>query len=236
VGAELTQFSGRIASAFGLGTLDDGDNPVGPMAIAYAVYAGIDALDIKPRVARAMRPDLEKQLVVPVSDLYRVMNGALERAGIAPAAPRGNSAKSSSTEGAQGTVGQQGAEPSAAAKAAAAQTVSAMLGVTAVPPPVAKFLTETWSQVLARVHGQGTGSAAWRDAVDVMNELIASVKPGIDPAERARLKGVLPDLLRKLQAGMDAVALDANKRKAVLDMLMVHHREIIVGGSRPAHA
>jgi hypothetical protein len=35
---------------------------------------------------------------------------------------------------------------------------------------------------------------------------------------------------------MDAVALDANKRKATLDMLMVHHREIIVGGARPAHA
>ncbi len=236
VGAELTQFSGRIATAFGLGALDDGDNPVGPMAIAYAVYAGIDALDIKPRVARALRPDLEKQLVAPVGDLYRVMNGALERAGIPPAAPHGNPAAGSAAEGAQGTVGQREAEPSAAAKAAAAQTVAAMLGVAAVPPPVAMFLTETWSQVLARLHGQGTGSAAWRDAVDVMNELIASVKPGIDPAERARLKGVLPELLKKLQAGMDAVALDANTRKAVLDMLMVHHREIIVGGARPAHA
>lgn len=235
-GAELAQFSGRIASAFGLGTLDDGDNPVGPMAIAYAVYAGIDALDIKPRVARALRPDLEKLLVVPVSDLYRVMNGALERAGISPAAPRGKSAAGSAAESAQGTVGQQDGEPSTAAKAAAAQTVAAMLGVAAVPPPVAMFLNETWSKVLARVHGRGTSSADWRDAVDVMNELIASVKPGIDPAERARLKGVLPELLRKLQAGMDAVALDANKRKAVLDMLMVHHREIIVGGARPAHA
>jgi hypothetical protein len=35
---------------------------------------------------------------------------------------------------------------------------------------------------------------------------------------------------------MDAVALDPQRRKAVLDMLMVHHREIILGGARPAHA
>lgn len=234
--AELTQFSGRIASAFGIGALDDGDNPIGPMAIAYAVYAGIDSLDIKARVARALRPDLERQLVAPVSELYRVMNGALERAGISPAVPRGAPAEGPAAGGAQGTGGQHDAEPSPAAKAAAAQTVAAMLGVTTVPPPVAMFLTETWSQVLARVHGQGTGSAAWRDAVDVMNELIASVKPGIDPAERARLKGVLPGLLKQLQTGMDAVALDPQRRKAVLDMLMVHHREIILGGARPAHA
>ena len=49
-----------------------------------------------------------------------------------------------------------------------------------------------------------------------MNELIASVKPGIDVAERARLKGVLPGLLKSLQAGMDAVALDAGKWEEVV--------------------
>ena len=92
---------------------------------------------------------------------------------------------------------------------------------------------ETWTQVLMRAYAQGPDSPPWRDAVDVMNELIASVKPGIDPAERTRLKTVLPGLLKKLQAGMDAVQLDADKRKAVLDMLMVHHREILLG---PGHA
>jgi hypothetical protein len=43
-------------------------------------------------------------------------------------------------------------------------------------------------------------------------------------------------LLKKLQAGMDAVALDADQRKAVLDMLMVHHREILLGPARPIAA
>jgi hypothetical protein len=104
-----------------------------------------------------------------------------------------------------------------------------------VPPPVAKFLQETWVQVLARAHAHGTDSAPWRDAVNVMNELIASVKPGIDAAERTRLKGMLPGLLKSLQAGMEAVALDPETRKEVLDMLMVHHREILLGGARPAH-
>jgi len=47
---------------------------------------------------------------------------------------------------------------------------------------------------------------------------------------------VLPGLLKQLQAGMDAVALDAGKRKEVLDMLMVHHREILLGGARPVAA
>jgi len=236
-GADLSEFSARIASAFGRRVLDDGDNPVGPMAIAYAVYSGIEALDLKSQAARALRPDLEKRLVTPVCELYRVMNGALERAGISPAAPRGEGASHEAAVSGAGAAadGQHGAEASAKAQAAAAQTVAAMLGVAAVPAPVAMFLQETWTQVLARAHAQGTDSAAWRDAVDVMNELIASVKPGIDTAERARLKGVLPGLLKSLQAGMDAVALDAGKRKAVLDMLMDHHREILLGGARPAH-
>lgn len=233
-GAELAQFSGRIATAFSRESLDDGDNPVGPMAIAFAVYAGVDALDLKSRAARAMRPDLEKQLVAPVCELYRVMNGALERAGISPAAPR--SAPAQAASAAESGPGTQDAQPSPAAQAAAIQTVNAMLGVAVVPPPVAMFLTETWARVLARTHASGTSSEPWRDAVDVMNELIASVKPGIDPAERARLKSVLPGLLKKLQAGMDAVALDAAQRKAVLDMLMVHHREILLGPARPIAA
>ncbi len=236
-GSELTQFSGRIASAFRRGTLDDGDNPIGPLAIAYAVYAGVDSLELKSRAARAIRPDFEKQLVAPVCELYRVMNGALERAGIKPAVPRSASVQDAPSPGADLVLGgQQDSQPSPAAQAAAERTVGAMLDVAAVPPPVAMFLTETWTRVLARVHAQGTSSAPWRDAVDVMNELIASVKPGIDPAERARLKGVLPGLLKKLQDGMNAIDLDADKRKAVLDMLMVQHREILLGGTRPAHA
>jgi Protein of unknown function (DUF1631) len=226
-GAELAQFSGRIAALFGRGALDDGDNPIGPMAIAYAVYAGVNALDLNSRAARTLRPDLERQLVAPVIDLYKVMNGALERAGIAPATPRGAPAKGPA--GASAASSGPGGKPSASAQAAAARTVSAMLGVASVPAPVAAFLQETWAQVLALAHAHGTDGAPWRDAVDVMNELIASVKPGIDPAERARLKGVLPGLLKQLQAGMDAVGIAADRRKAVLDMLMVHHREILIG-------
>jgi hypothetical protein len=222
-GDELAKLTGRIAAVFGRRTLDDGDNPLGPMTIAFAVYAGVAALELPTRAARAMRPDLEKLLVAPVCDLYRVMNGALERAGIAP------------TSAARAQPAATGGPPSAAAQAAAAKTVAAMLGVTTVPAPVASFLTETWSQVLARAHAQGTDSAPWREAVDVMNELIASVKPGIDPDERARLKSVLPGLLKQLQAGMNAIALDPAKRQTVLDVLMVHHRDILVG-PRSAHA
>jgi hypothetical protein len=227
-GAELAQFSGRIAAVFGRGMLDDGDNPIGPMAIAYAVYAGVDALNLNSHAARALRPDLEQRLVAPVMDLYKIMNGALEHAGIAPATTRGASAQGPG--GASPAIAQPGGKPSAAARAAAAQTVAAMLGVASVPAPVAMFLQETWAQVLALAHAHGTESAPWRDAIHVMNELIASVKIGIDPAERARLKSVLPGLLKQIQAGMDAVALDAGKRKAMLDMLMVvHHREILIG-------
>ena len=234
-GADLAEFSARIATAFGRGALDDGDNPIGPMSIAHAVYAGVEALDLKSRAVRALRPDLEQRLVAPVCELYRLMNGALERAAIPPADPASAPTREASvTDEAEAFGEAQDSQFSAKAQAAAVQTVSAMLGVASVPPPVATFLHDTWVQVLARAHAQGTDSPGWRDAVDVMNELIASVKPGADAAERARLKSVLPGLLKRLQGGMDAVAMDADQRKAVLDMLMVHHREILLG-TRPVH-
>jgi hypothetical protein len=40
---------------------------------------------------------------------------------------------------------------------------------------------------------------------------------------------LLPPLLKKVTLGMDAVMLDPESRKAVLDALMAHHRELLHG-------
>ncbi len=64
-------------------------------------------------------------------------------------------------------------------------------------------------------------------------ELVWSLKPKPDPAERAKLMGALPALLKKVGAGMEA-ELDADGRKLVFDALMAHHREILQPTAKPA--
>jgi hypothetical protein len=60
-----------------------------------------------------------------------------------------------------------------------------------------------------------------------MQELVWSLKPITAPAERARLVALLPGLLKRVSAGMDAAGMSVENRKSVLDELMARHREIL---------
>jgi hypothetical protein len=233
--AELAQLSARMATLFRRAAVDDGDNPLGPLAIANAVYAGIAELDLPGRVMRAMRPEAEQRLVAPVRELYQALNGALDRLGIAPAAPQAAQPPALPAAPAPAAANENtGAiAPSPASKAAASAAVSSALHGAGAPPAIALFLQETWTAVLARAHAaQGVDGAAWSESLATMNELLATLRPASDPAERARLVGLLPAMLKRLTAGMDAVALDAGKRKAVLDALMPLHRELMRGPAK----
>jgi hypothetical protein len=227
---ELVQVPARMATLFRRAAVDDGDNPLGPLAIANAVYAGVAELDLPGRVMRAMRPELEQRLVAPVRELYQGLNGALVRLGIAPAvqkpAPARPPAQPAASAPATASDGANAAAPSPASQAAARAAVSSALHGAGTPAAVALFLQETWTAVRARAHAaQGVDGAAW-------SESLATLRPPPDPAERSRLVGVLPVMLERHTAGMDAVALDPAKRKAVLDALMPLHRELMRGPSK----
>jgi hypothetical protein len=59
-----------------------------------------------------------------------------------------------------------------------------------------------------------------------MQELVWSLKP-MPAAERARLAGLLPGLLKRISVGMEAAGMDPEGREAVLEELMARHREIL---------
>ena len=248
---ELAQLSARVATLCRQAAVDDGDNPLGPLPIARAVYAGFTALKIEGRPMRALRPELEKKLAEPVRELYQALNSAFDSHGIAPAAPRpaaapasapaaasavpGGASPSASTTAPMPFAAAARASPSPAGQAAAAQAVESELAGTSLPPILDLFLRQAWVGLLARAHAaQGAGGAPWREAVTTLQEIIWSLKPKADPAERARLIGLLPTLLKKITAGMEAVALEPEGRKLVLDDLMAHHREILRPRAKPS--
>jgi len=87
-GPELGELSARFATLFRHAAINDGDNPLGPLAIARGVFAGFAAIKVEGRALRAVRQELEQRLAQPVLELYRAVNKALGGLGVAPAVSR----------------------------------------------------------------------------------------------------------------------------------------------------
>ncbi len=216
--AELTELSARVAALFKRGGLSDGDNPLGPLPIARGVYAGFSALKIEGRAMKAIRGELEKRLPPVVREMYQNANRALAGLGIEPATGRVDAGSPPPPPPPPAD------EPSAATLAAAEQAIVKALAGAPLPPMLDLFFSQTWVRVLARAHG--AGGAAWREAAALTQDLVWSMKPKPDPAERQKMVGMLPSLLRRVATAMES-ELDGDGRKLVFDALMAHHREIL---------
>jgi hypothetical protein len=249
-GAALTEFSRRLATLCRRTDLDDGENPVGPAAVAHAVYAGFDAAQLDGRAARAARTHIEEAFVPPAAALYGVLNQLLQALGVHPAVPKvahepaapaapstpanttptasvqaGLAAATAAAAAAAAEVG-----PSIAAQSAAARAVAAAMRGRTIPPALDMFLRETWLRVLALAHDRGGADGApWRESLATLDDLIWSVQPKTDAAAQSRLRTLLPALTTRLALGMDFVALDPARRKAVLDMITRHCRDLLRG-------
>lgn len=224
--AELTELSARVAAMFKRGALGDGDNPLGPLPIARAVYAGFSTLKIEGRAMKAIRGELEKRLPQMVREMYRNANRAFAGLGIEPATGRG----AAPAAAAPPPPPRASDEPSAESLAAAENAITNALVGTTLPAMLDLFFSQTWVRVVARAHT--AGGATWQQVAGTTQELVWSLKPKPDPAERAKLVGTLPALLKKLATAM-ASELDPDGCKLVLDALLARHREILQPAAKP---
>ena len=73
-------------------------------------------------------------------------------------------------------------------------------------PFLTPFLTTQWREVMARawVHAE-EDPAQWESAVTSMDQLIWSIQPKTKSDERRQLVAVLPELVRNLNSGLDAI-------------------------------
>ncbi len=226
---ELGELSRRVITLCRLHALDDGHNPLGPVPIAHAMYAGLAQARIDGAGSRALRPMVEERLGAPVRELYRALNQLLQSLGIAPAvvrpAPQPPNAAPPPEPAAAAPAA---AAPGPSDQIAAARAVAAAVAGVALPPAVETFLKQNWLGLLARMHAaKGPDGAPWRESVASMQELVASLKPKADPAERAKLHAALPMILKRIAVGMDALGMSPADRKPVLDALIAAHREIL---------
>ncbi len=78
-----------------------------------------------------------------------------------------------------------------------------------IPNLVADFLNRHWRLVMVRIFlDSGDTGQEWEDAVRAMDDLLWSVEPKQAAEDRRRFLGALPDLLKRLRAGLQAVDME----------------------------
>jgi hypothetical protein len=103
-----------------------------------------------------------------------------------------------------------------------------MIRERAVPEALLPFLRHTWVRVLACAYDAGGEQGeAWRQDVRTLEDLLWSIAAKPDAASRTRLRALIPDLLKRIDAGMARVASPAADRREALDALMAIHRALL---------
>ena len=117
-------------------------------------------------------------------------------------------------------------ERGAALRARAAAEVAKRL-VAGAPAFVQRFLTDTWTYVLADAERHaGTGGEGWDARLAIVDDLVWSVAPK-QAADVPRLTAMLPKLVPALNRGMKAVDMPAAGQRAFLDELMQAHQALL---------
>jgi hypothetical protein len=91
--------------------------------------------------------------------------------------------------------------------------------IAANPPKVIQtFIEQVWSQLLQLIWLEhGDQSSEWQESLTLIDELLWTIQPKADADERKTLARRLPDILKRLRAGMTRIGLSAETEAAFLD-------------------
>jgi len=113
------------------------------------------------------------------------------------------------------------------------QRLAEQLAPLRTTPGVRRFVTVTWSKVLAEaVLRFGENAEPTQTYVRTVDELMWSLQIPDHPQSRQRLLSLLPVLLQRLRTGMELVDVPRPDQQALLDELMVIHAEALRPGGR----
>lgn len=86
------------------------------------------------------------------------------------------------------------------------------------PGAIADFLRHEWKKVLVAAHLEGgEAGESWRNARSTVQDLLWTLKTTSDLDERRRMAALVPTLLQRLRAGLDAVGVSQQARAPFFD-------------------
>jgi hypothetical protein len=102
--------------------------------------------------------------------------------------------------------------------------ISALPATLPLAPFLTPFLTTQWREVIAHAWLDAeTSPGHWEAALATMDLLIWSTQPKTHSDERKKLVGVLPDLVRSLNAGLDSINWTGDERATFTRRLIATH-------------
>ena len=128
-------------------------------------------------------------------------------------------------------------ESLALAKTVAQAEIKVRIRFGRLPRQVLEFLVQQWIKLLLVVHVKdGENSDAWKQALETMDRLIWSVEPKNTVEERRELAKAMPDLLKRLTAGLKVAGVEEAVRLGFFAELRKLHTEVIDKGARVKRA
>lgn len=128
---------------------------------------------------------------------------------------------------------QQGAtEQQEAARAHADEVMHQAISVASEREPLRPFmlpfLTTQWREVMAHAWlNRQQVPGGWEQALQTLDEMIWSTQPKTDSAERSRLMALLPDLVRRINVGLDGIGWEGEERAEFTRSLIDTHMRAI---------
>lgn len=93
-----------------------------------------------------------------------------------------------------------------------------------------QFLQKVWSRVIVQSMVQhGRDAPQTQASIELVDQLLASLRPPADEAQRQRRRAELPALIQRLEQGCESVALPGEQRQALMDDLMRLHGRLLLG-------
>ncbi len=109
-------------------------------------------------------------------------------------------------------------------------------GVT-LPAPVVDFLMRDWQRVMQLFHlRRGVASAEWQDAVQMVGDLVASVRSKPPQGAHAEFEAGLQQLYARLESGLGQTQSHTADAEARVDVIRALHREMLADTPRSAPA
>lgn len=122
----------------------------------------------------------------------------------------------------------RGREKLLEARRTAAREVMQRIDSRTMPEMIRNLLSRPWANYLVLVLlRQGEGSDEWRHALRFADELVWSVQPKQNAAERERLTALLPQLEKTLRHGLATVAFDENDVRRLMQQLNVLYQALL---------
>lgn len=235
--------------------LNANDMPLGPRLVGGAVTEAVNdqfgGQAIKLRLLRA----LCRTLPEPVDRLYRDLVGHLASAAPASADDHADEHANQHVdthldielddpEAVDGYFGTGRVTPetlsallpyrSSVDTAAVDAVIDHCLASKRLPRFIAEFLGGPWRAQLAGIHREhGPTSPEWDSALRTMDDLVWSLRYKRQPEKRARMMDMLPDLVKRLEQGLEALDEPIESQHRFFVRLAECHIRIL-GASRPA--